>query len=217
VQINPKADLWLDVAAFEETYNQTHGVPAQALNHQQFQNLHCAVGLYREELLGGWYQEWCLCERERFRYMYLAMLDKLINSCELRRDYEAGIAYGMRVLRCDPAQERAHRQLMRLHYLAGDRTAALRQYERCLVALREELDVPPAQATEDLCKQIRADQLDELSSPLLDNQARLISTAYTPMFIIQIKQFQSDLATIQRWTQQHIEAIERTLHTQHQV
>ena len=40
------------------------------------------------------------------------------------------LAYGARILHCDRARERTHRRLMRLHFLAGDRTAALRQYPR---------------------------------------------------------------------------------------
>ena len=103
---------------------------------------------------------------------------------------------------------------MRLHYLAGDRTAALRQYERCLIALREELQVPPAQATEDLCKQIRADHLDELLPLKLENQAHLVTMACTPTLIAHLKQFQTELAAIQHWAQQYIEAMEMTVHRQ---
>ena len=54
-----------------------------------------------------------------------------------------GLAYGMRVLQIDHARERTHRQIMRLQYQAGDRTAALRQYLRCRLALSEELALNP--------------------------------------------------------------------------
>jgi hypothetical protein len=46
---------------------------------------------------------------------------------------------------------------MRLHYIAGDRTGALRQFERCRDALREELGIAPGERIRLLCEQIRAD------------------------------------------------------------
>jgi DNA-binding SARP family transcriptional activator len=212
VQLNPKADLWLDVAAFEEAYSCVQGMPAQELDPQHIRQLQNAVELYRGELLEGCYQDWCLYERERFRYLYLAMLDKLMNCCEIRHNYEAGIAYGMRILRCDPAQERTHRHLMRLHYLRGDRTAALRQYERCVVALQGELSVRPAQSTEDLCAQIRADHLDELPASLeLATQGNLATLAFAPALLAHLKQLQVELVNIQDWAQQYIKVIEQAL------
>ena len=50
---------------------------------------------------------------------------------------------------------------MRLHYLSGDRTTALREYARCVQALKREFDLPPMQATVALYEQIRAERLVE--------------------------------------------------------
>jgi two-component SAPR family response regulator len=93
------------------------------------------VALYHGDLLEDWFQDWCLYERERLQNIYLAALDKLMDYCEASRDYDAGLAYGTRILRHDLARERTHRRLMRLYYLAGDRTSALRQYDRCVQIL----------------------------------------------------------------------------------
>jgi DNA-binding SARP family transcriptional activator len=88
------------------------------------------------------------------------MLDKLMTACENRGAYEEAVDYGVRILRFDRAREATHRQLMRLYYLGGDRTTALRQFDRCVQALREELDVCPEKRTDALYHQIRADQID---------------------------------------------------------
>ena len=45
---------------------------------------------------------------------------------------------------------------MRLYYLAGDRTNAIRQYERCVTALQEEMEIAPAPETVELYKLIRS-------------------------------------------------------------
>jgi DNA-binding SARP family transcriptional activator len=119
-----------------------------------------ALQLYSGALLDGWYHEWCLYERERFLTMYLAMCDKLIGYCEAESRYDEGVAYGLRILRHDRARERTHRALMRLYYLAGDRTGALRQYERCAAALSDELGVRPARSTAALYEQISAERVE---------------------------------------------------------
>jgi DNA-binding SARP family transcriptional activator len=158
VHLNPAADLWLDVAQFEEAFARVKGVPGQTLDTLRVEALCRALDLYRGDLLEGWFQDWCLYERERLRHMYLAILDKLVDYCEVQGEYEAGLAYGNRILSSDEARERTHRRLMRLHYLSGDRTAALRQFDCCVKALHRELAVEPSARTVALCEQIREDQ-----------------------------------------------------------
>ena len=126
------------------------------LNHQQAQSLEQAVLLYTGELLEGWYPDWCLLERERLQQNYLMSLDKLAAYSEATGDIEAGLAYGARILHYDRAREYTHCQLMRLYYLAGDRTNAIRQYERCVTALQEEMEIAPAPETVELYKLIRS-------------------------------------------------------------
>jgi DNA-binding SARP family transcriptional activator len=160
VHVNPAGTFWLDVAVFEEAYDVTAGITGDRLDPGRVDALVAAAGLYRGDLLEGCYQDWCLFERERLQNAYLTMLDKLMVRCLATGAYEAGMAYGERVLRVDLAHERTHRRLMRMHYLDGDRTAALAQYERCVVALRDELGVEPAQRTRALYDQICADRLE---------------------------------------------------------
>lgn len=156
-------DLWLDVAVIEQAYTPAQDTQGRDLDIDRARNLQGAVQLYKGDLLENWYQDWCLYERERLQNIYLAILDKLTSYCEAHEEFETGIVYGTRILFFDRASEHTHRQLMRLQYLAGNRTRALRQYERCIVALDEELSVKPAKSTIALYDQIRADQLQVLS------------------------------------------------------
>src|SRR5512145_619127 len=114
VQINPQADLWLDVAAFEHAFNAVQGIPGEQLDNAAAERLRQAVELYQGELLDGWYQDWCLYERERLQDIYLAVLDKLMGYCEVQCEYERGLAYGAQILRYDRAREQTYRRLMRL-------------------------------------------------------------------------------------------------------
>src|SRR6266699_4920284 len=161
VQLNSQANFWLDVVVFEKAFDLVQKVPGQELDFQRVQALQEAVQLYQGPLLEGWYQDWCLLERERLQSLYLAMLDKLMSYCEVIHDYETGLLYGMRIMCYDRARERTHRRMMRLYYLLGDRAEALRQYERCAAALEEELGISPSKSTIAIYRQIQADQLDE--------------------------------------------------------
>ncbi len=55
-----------------------------------------------------------------------------------------------------PLEEAGHRRLIRLHYLRGDRAAALAAYGRCVESLRAELDVEPTEETRALAASLES-------------------------------------------------------------
>ncbi|GAB4525642.1 MAG: hypothetical protein OHK0046_41660 [Anaerolineae bacterium] len=160
VGINPEARFSLDIADFEEIHQQVRNIKGEELVTSHVQALKGAVQLYRGHLLETSYQDWCIYERERFFRMYLIMLFKLMTYSRHKGDYESGILYGTEMLRHDAAQENTHRQLMLLYYLSGNRTAAIRQYDICVEALRRELDVEVSKRTSMLYEKIKSDQLE---------------------------------------------------------
>jgi DNA-binding SARP family transcriptional activator len=165
IAIDGRADVRLDVAVFEQAYLRVKDVPGAALDRAQADELEAAVALYRGDLLDGWYADWCLAERERLQNLYLIMLDKLMVEAEARAAYERGLDFGARILRTERAHERTHRRMMHLHCLLGDRTAALRQFERCATALREDFGVAPDARTIALGERIRNDRGIPFASP----------------------------------------------------
>ena len=210
--LNPSIQLWLDVAHFERASTLVQGVDGADMDETQTEALRGAIQLYQGDLLEGSYQDWCLYERERLQSDYLTMLDKLMRWCEAHRDYEAGLAYGHRVLRYERARECTHRCLMRLYYLAGDRTAALRQYRRCVAALAEELEVKPAKHTIELYDQIRADDLETLAGPSRLPASMTGRDARShPELIQQLGRLRERLNEIQRQVQQDIRALDAIL------
>lgn len=157
VQLNLTNCIWIDANQFNQTFKQVRDIPAHALTAAQIAAVTKAVELYRGEFVTGWYYDWCLLEQERFQSMYLAMLDKLVDWCLANQEFERGTEYAIQTLRYDNARERSHRRLMRLYYLADNRSAALRQYEQCVAALAKELNVQPSRKTTELHRQIQAD------------------------------------------------------------
>jgi DNA-binding SARP family transcriptional activator len=222
IQFNSKAELWLDTAAFEEAFMLVQDSPGRDLNAESVERLQEAVQLYRGDLLEGCYQDWCFYERERLQNMYLSILDKLMSYCEAQRKFELGLIYGSLILRYDRARERTHRQLMNLQYLSGDRTAALRQYERCVAALQEELGVKPDTHTSALYQRIRTGHV-ELSTvesgvlhasplPQTEDQNHAVSLSEV---LGRLKQIQTILAEIQHRVQKEIKTIEPAMNDPH--
>ena len=199
VRANPGADLWLDAGEFEQAFALVRGKSGEGLGDEEAQQVDTALSLYRGDLLEGCYEDWCLFERERFQNMMLIMLDKLMGYCQVHRLYEAGLDYGERILRYDHASERTYRRLMQLHYLSGDRTAALRQYERCRNALSKELGIEPAAQTRLLYDHLRSDYLDEEEVPPAPSASALqIIAQHVPAPNIgMLDRLESDLTILQ--------------------
>jgi DNA-binding SARP family transcriptional activator len=215
VRLNLDSAVWLDVEVFERAYARVQGKAGKDLDEETKRIVQEAAELYRGDLLEGWYQDWCLYDRERLQNMYLVMLDKLISYCEAHGDYELGLLYASTILRYDEARERTHRQLMHLLYLSGDRTAALRQYERCAAALRRELDVAPDRRTVALYQQIRLDQLEECAMPAValepETSVRPSAAVSLPEVLRRLQQLQLVMSDVQRRIQQDIKAVQQTL------
>lgn len=136
------------------------GTPGADLVDTQRENLEHAVRLYRGDLLEGWYQDWCIFERERLQNCYLTALDKLVGYCVTYGHVDCGLAHAESILRCDPAEEQTHYHMMHLHWIADHRTRALRQYQRCKQVLSEELGVQPSERTKKLYEHIRSNEID---------------------------------------------------------
>jgi DNA-binding SARP family transcriptional activator len=211
VQFDTSPTIWLDVALLEDAFTLVEGVAGHDIKPAQAASLQLAVDLYRGDLLEGWYQDWCLYERELLQNKYLMILDKLLGYCVSHHEYEAGQRYGAQILRHDRAHERTHRMLMRLQHMSGDRTGALRQYERCVSALREELDVDPDELTRDLygeiCGTDRARHTDSIDEVIADDDA--VTTL--PEVLGRLKHLQAMLGRMQRHVKRDIDEVELCL------
>jgi len=202
LSLNPCSNLWTDVADFERAFAAAEGIPGRQLDAEKALLLKDAVTLYNDDLLPGYYQDWILFERERLQNMYLLMLDKLLVYLQFRGEYEKAQGYGATILRYDPARERTHRQLMHLYSLAGDRTSALRQFERCAHALNQELGVKPERKTVELYERIKSDQMGHTDVP--ENS----HTSTSSDILTRLKQLQAIVSGVQRRIQRDIKSIE---------
>jgi DNA-binding SARP family transcriptional activator len=153
VQFNVASDAWVDVVEFTRLLEAPTPSP---------RDLKEAVDLYQGEFLEGFsigdsvpFEEWAIIKREQIRRRALSALHQLAAAYEERGEYGRALPYAWRQVELEPWQEKAHRQVMRLLALNGQRGAALAQYKTCRQALAEELDVEPAQETTRVYERIR--------------------------------------------------------------
>jgi DNA-binding SARP family transcriptional activator len=156
IQFNALSNAGADVTTFEGL------AEAKGDLQQMITQLEEAVCLYRGDFLEGFsiadsgvFEEWALLNRERFRRMLMLGLGRLVGCHEQRGDYERALPYAWRLVEIDPWREKAHRQLMQLLALSGERGAALAQYETCRLLLAQELGVEPGDETTRLYEEIR--------------------------------------------------------------
>jgi DNA-binding SARP family transcriptional activator len=212
VQLNTRSEIWLDVAVLEEAFALLQDKPGGEMDEDEKDAAQAAVQVYKGELLEGSYQDWCLLERERLQNMYLAMLYKLMSYCEAANEYEAGQLYGLRILYCDRASERTHRRLMQLQYMAGDRTGALRQYDRCVIALDEDLGVKPDKRTVTLYQKIRSGEAERPANAPRSRLNAIKPTSSTLTEVMgRLEDLQVSLADVRQTVCQDIKNIKLTL------
>jgi DNA-binding SARP family transcriptional activator len=108
-----------------------------------------ALKLYRGEFLADFqiqeapeFDAWTATERERFRRMALVAWQILAERARDRPD--AGIEALQGALLVEPWNEEAHRELMQLYAMTGQRSAALAQFETLARKLGEHIGVRPS-------------------------------------------------------------------------
>jgi DNA-binding SARP family transcriptional activator/pimeloyl-ACP methyl ester carboxylesterase len=126
-----------------------------------------AALLYRGDLLEGFgvdeepFEAWLMEERERLRDLAIDTLARALAHQRKTGAFAAALRTARQLLAIDHLQEPVHRTLMRLHVQAGQRAAALRQYQQCVAVLQRELGVEPEPET----KQLYQDILRQRSIP----------------------------------------------------
>lgn len=155
VQFAHPPNFSVDVADFEDL-----------VRRGDVASLEAAAALYRGDLMRDLtpegcprFETWLTGEQERWRKRMTDVLQRLIAVSRERGLYAQALAYAMRILDLDPWREDAHREIMLLHALAGERTAALMQYQKCRSILLGELGVEPGEDTTTLYARIRTGAL----------------------------------------------------------
>jgi TolB-like protein/Flp pilus assembly protein TadD len=92
--------------------------------------------------------------------MAVEALEKLLTRQREAGEMDAAVETGERLVGLDPLRESAWRQLMLVYATRGERSQALKAYNRCLEILEKELGIEPEQETIELQAAIREGSFD---------------------------------------------------------
>ncbi|HZS05511.1 MAG TPA: BTAD domain-containing putative transcriptional regulator [Blastocatellia bacterium] len=167
-------ELRVDVAVFEQR-------AGEALEGADPSRYEAALEVYAGDLLPeDPYEDWATLRREQLSALRRSLPARLAGIYEKGGQYQRSIERLKELVACDPVNEEAHRQLMRLYALTGERHQALQQYRLCAETIRREISVVPEPATTELYERIVSGEIQplhrtresEVAAPLTDpNQA----------------------------------------------
>ncbi|MBT3313901.1 MAG: AAA family ATPase [Anaerolineae bacterium] len=169
VQINPQADIWLDVDAFR---HQTRPEAGSAEKEG-------GIGLYRGDLLDDLYEEWCESPRRELRQRYLQSLEEL--SLELEANYrsEDALKITRKWIAAEAYDESAHRRLMSLYVTLGKKNLAIQHYQQLAENLMSELGTEPMPETRSLVEMIQTGGMRQ-EKPLSSTMPKAASKVKSP-------------------------------------
>ena len=130
-----------------------------------------AVALYHGDLLAGFdsgsapLDAWLATVREQCHCQALDALETLAERALAAGDWDGARRFAQRQLAFEAWREVAHGQLMRALAMAGDRSAALAQFDACREILAAELGVLPGEAVTQLHAQIQSGALRADAAP----------------------------------------------------
>lgn len=95
------------------------------------------------DILAGWYEDWALVERERFRHRMLHALEALSRLLARAGRCAEAVEAAMTAVAFEPLRESAQRALLEAHLAEGNVGEARRSFEAYAGLLRRELAVEP--------------------------------------------------------------------------
>ena len=179
LSIDWSAEIWVDVRQFSDRVG-------KIADHPHGSNEYCptcllplsqAVDLYKGDFMAGFslrdsvaFDDWQYLQSESLRRQLSVALQGVIHCHQSEGRFPEAINSGIRLLDLDSLHEPAHRQLMTLYALDGQRPSALKQYRDCVAILDKELGVPPLPETNALYEQIFSGEIVDRVAP--KDQAR---------------------------------------------
>lgn len=162
---NHAAAYWLDVTEFENEQQQLQAQLSAVipLSPETAHRLQTNLDLYRGDFLAGFslregreFEAWALFRQEQLKRQANLGLHYLVAHHRAAGDYQQGLSQAEKLLRLNPYDEAAQRQVMGLLIRCGQSNEALRRYQKFRRLLAEELGLEPTPETSRLYQRIKA-------------------------------------------------------------
>jgi hypothetical protein len=181
ITFNVSSDYWLDTAILDKKAEADWGI----------EDYIASVSVYCGDLLQGFDGEWVMLERERLRAVFQRKMQSLLDLLMAAGKWSEILEWGERWIALGGTPEPAYRGLMMAHYALGDLSSVATVYQRCVDALRQDLDVEPSKQTNELFERLSKGEVS-LQGSLPDfEKFRLVQTPGDPPYK-GLQQFEGD-------------------------
>ncbi len=143
IEFDANAGYWLDAAVME-----------QKPSRETADDLMRVVSVYAGELLPGFYDDWVVLERERLQTVFERRMKQLLERLVEARRWPEVLEWGERWIALGHTPEPAYRALMMAHANLGDVSGVATVFQRCVEALRRDLEVEPSEQTRALYERL---------------------------------------------------------------
>jgi DNA-binding SARP family transcriptional activator len=150
-----KDRVWTDVRQFRYHLQQAERLKAAGRSGELITEYERMVELYKGDFLPeNLYSDWTIEVRDQLRSQYLRVLEEAGALADARGEKSKAMRFYEKMFLSDSCSEKACRWLMSRYLAAGQRSEAIRTYERCERALSRELDLEPEEKTKKLYRSI---------------------------------------------------------------
>ena len=139
-----------DIAAFLELHTKAKEALMAGDDAAAKVLLHRMIELYRGDYVQSFYSDLCSMRRDELRSMHMDAHQELALIFWREEQFDESMHHWQNLLAVDNCLEDAHYGLMSCYIRQGKRGLALRQYQRCVDILQEELSVSPGPAIQKL-------------------------------------------------------------------
>lgn len=108
------------------------------------------LSLLATDLLPGWYEEWVVLEAESWRQLRLHALEALAYALCRRERFGEACSAAAAAIAGDPLRETARAVMIRIHLAEGNRSEAIREFDRYRHLVLRDLGREPTEPLRDL-------------------------------------------------------------------
>jgi LuxR family maltose regulon positive regulatory protein len=146
-------EIWYDVATFQRYAATAKEILADdpVAARELFQKM---VSLYKGDYAQSFYSDWCRQRRQELRDLYLEAHQNIALFCWHNSQLDECLEHWQSIVLLDDCLEDAHTGIIRCYLRQGKRGQALRQYQRCVNILQEELGMGPGPILQKLARHL---------------------------------------------------------------
>ena len=148
---NRDLDYEYDVEKFQSLINSAR---SDHQDESRIKTYGAALTIYKGPFLAEAEGSWVWKEREQLREMYIQTALELTEIHYKAKDFTSALEYCQYALDEEPSLEEAHRLAMQIYAARGNRAGVSRQFERCKMILKSEVNASPSPQTVSLYEEL---------------------------------------------------------------